>query len=140
MCRSPDREAVKLQKGRSVRLKFESAHTSRSYPSIPFTTYELRNPSHDAPELHKIRCFPDAEALKLWESPSGREIHEPFLGISSSDQLKTWFEHKVIHFYVLEFQEQKTVQADRYDIWTFFYLLAVRATISGVLDMKSGML
>ena len=35
------------------------------YPTHTFTTFELRNPSHDVLELHKFRRSPDLEALKL---------------------------------------------------------------------------
>ena len=41
------------------------------YPTNPFTILELQNPSHDIPELHKIRWSPDLEALKLWKGSSG---------------------------------------------------------------------
>ena len=34
-------------------------------PTYPFTILEPQNPSHDAPELHKIRQSPDLEALKV---------------------------------------------------------------------------
>ena len=40
-------------------------------PTVTFTTLELRNPSHDVLELHKIRRSPDFEALKLWKGSSG---------------------------------------------------------------------
>ena len=40
-------------------------------PTNPFTIFELQNPSHDAPELYKIRWCPDLRALKLWKGSSG---------------------------------------------------------------------
>ena len=36
--------------------------TSLQYPTDPFTTLELQNPSNDAPELYKIYQSPDHEA------------------------------------------------------------------------------
>ena len=41
-------------------------------PTDLFTILELKSPSHDVPELPKIRRSPDREALKLWKGPSGR--------------------------------------------------------------------
>ena len=35
------------------------------HPTDPFTTLELQNPLHDVPEIHKIRQFPDLEAIEL---------------------------------------------------------------------------
>ena len=37
---------------------------ARGFPTDPFTTFDLQNPSHDILELHTIRRSPDFEALK----------------------------------------------------------------------------
>ena len=36
-----------------------------------FTTFELRNPSQDVPELSKLGRSPDLKALKLWKGRPG---------------------------------------------------------------------
>ena len=41
------------------------------YPTSPFTTLKLQNPSHDVSELHKVRRSTDFEALKLGKGSSG---------------------------------------------------------------------
>ena len=41
------------------------------YPTSPFTILKLENPSHDVPELHKIRRSTDLEPLKLGKCSSG---------------------------------------------------------------------
>ena len=40
-------------------------------PIDPFTTLDLQNPWHDAPELRKIQDYPDLEGLKLRKVRSG---------------------------------------------------------------------
>ena len=40
-------------------------------PTHPFAISELRNPSCDVPQLHKIRQSPDREAQKLWKCSVG---------------------------------------------------------------------
>ena len=46
-------------------------------PTDPFTTLELQNPSHDAPNLFGIRRSPDFEALKLGKGRSGHNPTKP---------------------------------------------------------------
>ena len=50
-------------------LSFYSGHSlMKKYikpPTNPFTILEHQNPSHDVPELHKIRRSPDLKALKV---------------------------------------------------------------------------
>ena len=43
-------------------------------PTNPFKILELPNPSHDVPELHRIRRSPDLEAPKLWKGSSGNAL------------------------------------------------------------------
>ena len=62
--RSPDFEALKLRMCRSGE-QIKKCLVTLGYPTNPFTILELQNPSHDIPELHKIRRSPDREALKL---------------------------------------------------------------------------
>ena len=44
------------------------------YPTSPFTFLEKLNPSHDAPELHKIRQSTDFKAPILCKGSSGTNI------------------------------------------------------------------
>ena len=40
-------------------------------PASSSAILELLNPSHDVPDLHEIRRYPDFEALRLGEGSSG---------------------------------------------------------------------
>ena len=74
------------------------------YPTDPFTTFELQNPSHDVAELSRIRRSPDAEASKLRKVRSGSlsapklsmtlEMHFPdetFLDFKASKSVDEFF-------------------------------------------------
>ena len=52
-------------------LRSFGLQTQHSFPTNPFPILELQSPSHDVPELHKIRWSPDLEALNLWKGSSG---------------------------------------------------------------------
>ena len=54
----------------SACLCSDDGKSSLWIPTRPFTISELKNPSHDVPQLHKIRRSPDREALKLWKGSS----------------------------------------------------------------------
>ena len=59
-----------------LRFKYPSSiynegDVSRPLPNRPF---ELQNPSHDVPDLRKIRQSPDFVGIKLWKVRSGSPI------------------------------------------------------------------
>ena len=85
-------EASKIANG-SVGFCFFSFRLTDCFPTDPFTTSELQNPSHDVSELHKNCRSPDLEPLKLWKVRSGWLIIEPEgLFSTHTQQLrKLWF-------------------------------------------------
>ena len=48
----------------------------RTYPTKPFSIFELQNPSPDVTQLQKIRGFPDLEALNLRKGSSGTHSYQ----------------------------------------------------------------
>ena len=63
-------------------LKQEDKAAAAPYSPFPtkhFTNWKLNNPSIDASQLHKIRCFTDFEVLKLGNVWSGSSF---FLSVS----------------------------------------------------------
>ena len=54
-------------------------------PTIPFTTVELYNPSHDVPEVHKTLRSLDVQALKL---SKGRPGHSTLITLTKETTLE----------------------------------------------------
>ena len=81
------------------------------YPTDPFTISVLQNPSHDDPELHKIRWSPDRGALILWKSRSGSVI--------------AWWSYYVqCVFHFTEFPNDMSITRYHSPVWAFRRFLA----------------